>query len=40
MNGYYLISFEPGFQNIIDTVFNETERLNYQEEMKEIIKKH
>jgi hypothetical protein len=40
MNGYYLISFEPGFQNIIDTVFNETKRLNYQEEMKEIIKKH
>ncbi|WP_339756206.1 hypothetical protein [Algoriphagus aquimarinus] len=40
LNGYYLISFEPGFQNIIDTVFNETEKFNYQDKMKEIIKKH
>ena len=40
LNGYYLISFEPGFQNIIDTVFNETEKFNPQDIMKEIIKKH
>lgn len=40
LNGYYLISFEPGFQNLIDTVFNETEKFNYQDKMKEIIKEH
>jgi hypothetical protein len=40
LNGYYLISFESSFQNIIDTVFNETEMFNYHDKMKEIIKKH
>lgn len=36
LNGYYLISFEADFQNIIDTVFDENERIDYQEKMKEI----
>ena len=40
INGYYLISFDSKFENVIDTVFNKTEEFNYQDEMKGIVKKH
>ena len=40
LNGYYLISFEEGLLNIIDTVYDETKEFNYQDKMKEVIRKH
>ncbi|MBN7814424.1 hypothetical protein [Algoriphagus pacificus] len=40
LNGYYLISFKPDFQNVIDTIFNETEEFYFQDKMEEMIKKH
>ncbi|WP_192821057.1 hypothetical protein [Rufibacter sp. LB8] len=40
LNGYYLISFESNFKNVIDSVYNENKNFNYQDKMQEIKNKH